>query len=183
MSKLDELVGVFWTLMPIHSFLVLIFVGLFSLAWSLAIGGASNLTWQCFSSPFRSFLGLSASPESNFGLASETWKSRLQYLTTFLFASTKPDSSTPTAATLSATIPMAFTVLAFLPWSLPSFRAGPVCFRESSKAFLIPPSCMVGVANSILSMPIIGTLLGWWGFVPADTLNLRAALEKVEPAY
>lgn len=53
-----------------------------------------------------------------------------------------------------------------------------LCFpRYSGWRRLFPKiNCMIGVANSILSMPLIGTLLGWWGFVPADAGNLRAAL-------
>lgn len=59
----------------------------------------------------------------------------------------------------------------------PAMRFVNVCNLFIIFFTLFQRPCFIGVANSLLCVPLLGTIFGWLGFMPASRFHMQAAIQ------
>lgn len=166
-------------LLPLHWLLVLIVVWWFSAAWFLAVGAVLFVYPQLSlrrPQPHRSVRRWPAVIR----LVEPLVQLIFEYFPMRLWStSALCDDRTPTILTWDPSNNEQY-LFCYHPHGVACFGLFPAVFPSVSGMDKLFPNirCVVGVANALLSFPILCTILSWWGFVPASRKCCQVAIDQ-----
>jgi len=151
------------TLLPLHWLILVFIVGCFSMSWALAVGAVlfayPQVMWEKRTNrPIKIWQEIKDLP---------IYPHLFEYFPLTLKRMCKLD-------------PSKHYIFGYHPHGTYSLGLFAACFPKASGwTELFPNSnCVIGVASSLLCIPLCGTIFGWLGFIPASQPSLANALDQ-----